>query len=128
MNIKEKILLVQLLLLDIRCNWGKDTTPSACSRAKKAKELCDEIAEELKDDNFCVLSGICSEYISYSEEESDGVLDGRFFREDFPEGYEEMDKLHGLNYTFIDKSDDFKLIAKEYLTYPEDKFEDWPEK
>ena len=48
MNVKEKILLVQLLLEDIRGNWGfafyggKD----ALHRALKAKSLCEEIAIE----------------------------------------------------------------------------------
>lgn len=123
MNVKEKILLVQLLLEDIRGNWGWENAGGFCDRAEAARDLCEEIAKELKDDNFYILSGTCSEYISYSEDE--GNYDGRFFRDVFPQGYEHMDVLHGLTTTFIDKSEDFKLVAKQYLTYPEHRFDDW---
>ena len=123
MNVKEKILLVQLLLEDIRGNWGHGWIGrNAIDRADKARSLCEEIANELNDDNYFILAGACSTYISYCEY---GDNDGRFFREEFPEGYDGMDKLHGLNPTYKDKSDDFKVIAEEYLTYPEHRFDDW---
>ena len=122
MDVKEKILLVQLLLEDIRGNWGWERTGVFCSRVNKAKDLCEEIANELNDDNYFILAGSCGEYISLCE---DGDDDGRFFREEFPKGYENMDELHGLDFTYKDKSDDFKTIAKEYLTYPGHRFDDW---
>ena len=122
MDIKEKILLVQLLLEDIRGNWGWEKAGNHCSRAIKARDLCEEIARELKDDNYLVLFGHCCMYISLWE---DGDNDGRFFRAEFPEGYEGMDELHGLTRTFMDKSHEFKSVAEEYLTYPENRFDDW---
>ena len=36
-----------------------------------------------------------------------------------------MDALHGLTHTYKDKSDDFKVAAEKYLTYPEHRFDDW---
>ena len=122
MNVKEKILLVELLLRDVRGNWGWENNKGFCSRVEKARELCDEIADELKDDNYTILSGTCSQYISYAE---DGDCDGRFFRAEFPEGYENMGELHGLNFNYMEKSNDFKSVAKAYLTYPEYAFDDW---
>lgn len=114
MNTKEKILLVQLLLEDIRSNWCWEKK----NRVIKAKELCEEIVEELNDDNFAILAYQCT---CYSGE------DGRFFRSSFPYGYEDMSDLHGLNKTYMDKSDEFKEIVDEYLTYPEYRFEDYEE-
>lgn len=118
MNTQEKILLVQLLLKDIRLNWGWEKR----GRAAKAKELCEEIAKELYDDNYFTLAKTCEEYIRCEE---GGCNDGRFFRAEFPDGYEGMDHLHGLAHTFADKSYDFKITAEEYLTYPEYLFDDW---
>lgn len=118
MNVKEKILLVQLLLEDVRGNWGWEKHKGFRSRVKKARELCDEIADELNDNRFLTLASRCNEYINEGD-------DGRFFRNEFPYGYENMHELHGLNYTYIDKSNAFKTIAEEYLTYPKYRFRDW---
>ena len=124
MNINEKILLVELLLRDIRGNWGYwGIGRDAEERALKAKELCEEIEKENNGSRFNLLAHSCDEYIEASKFYGD--WDGRWFRDEFPAGYENMDKLHGLNYTFKDKSDEFKSLAKEYLTYPEHAFEDW---
>lgn len=122
MNIKEKILLVQLFLEDIRGNWGwENTRGEFCGRAIKARELCDVIAEESGNDDYHILGTRCNAYIaSYF---CDG--DGRYFREEFPYGYENMESLHGLKQTFLDKSEEFKALAKQYLTHPECRFEDW---
>lgn len=120
MNIKEKILMVQLLLQDIRGNWGWENDDGICSRAIKARDLCEEIASELNDDKYLTLANSCNEYIETYFENGDG----RYFRDEFPYGYENMDGLHGLKYTFKDKSDDFKMVVKEYLTYPDYLFED----
>lgn len=123
MNVKEKILLVQLLLEDIRGNWGHGWIGrNAMDRANKAKSLCEEIAKELNDNNYFILAITCDEYLSLCE---DGDGDGRFFREEFPEGYENMDELHGLSPTYKDKSDEFKSVSEEYLTYPQNRFDDW---
>lgn len=124
MNIKEKILLVQLLLEDIRCNWGSGWTgKSAEKRAIKAESLCNEIASESKNDEFLILADFCDTYIKTSKRWGD--WDGRFFRQPFPMGYEHMDKLHNMNSTIKNKSNEFQTTAKEYLTNPELRFTDW---
>ena len=51
--------------------------------------------------------------------------DGRYFRDEYPEGYEGMGKLHSLEYTYQDKSEEFKHIVTMYLTYPDMLFTDW---
>ena len=126
MNVKEKILLVQLLLEDIRGNWGHGCHGmDAEHRALKAKSLCQEISAELNDNNYMTLADECNEYIRGSYEWGD--CDGRFFRAPFPRGYENMSDLHGLTKTYKDKSEDFRFLAKDYLTYPENRFDDWEE-
>ena len=119
MNTKEKILLVQLLLEDIRGNWAYD----AEERATKAKSLCEEIAKETNNEDFTLLADYCDTYINSSKRWGD--WDGRFFRQPFPMGYEKMDKMHNLKPTFNNKSKDFKSIANEYITHPEVRFSDW---
>lgn len=126
MDVREKILLVQLLLEDIRGNWGWGWTGrNALDRATKAESLCVEIAKELNDDNYLTLADSCNGYIATYY---DGDGDGRWFRDNFPNGYENMDVLHGLKPTYKDKSDEFKSVAEEYLTYPDNRFEDWEER
>jgi hypothetical protein len=125
MNVKEKILLVQLLLEDIRGNWGCGWTgKDALERAVKARDLCEEIASELNDDNYLTLADSCNGYIRYYYEDGDG----RWFRAEFPHGYENMNVLHGLESTYMDKSDEFKSVAEEYLTYPDNRFDDWEDR
>ena len=126
MNTREKILLVQLLLEDIRNNW--DNSHKAENRALKAKSLCEEVAKETNNDGFAVneftiLADFCDTYIKSSKKWDD--WDGRFFRQPFPMGYEKMDKLHNLKSTYNNKSDDFKSIVKEHITSPEFIFSDW---
>ena len=124
MNVKEKILLVQLLLEDIRGNWGYwGIGRNVEDRALKAKALCEEIANELNNNEYTKLAFSCDKYIESSR--GCGDWDGRWFREAFPYGYKNMNELHGLILTFNDKSTEFKSVAKEYLTYPEYRFEDW---
>ena len=112
MTREEKMLLAQLILKDIRLNWTELKT-----RAAKAKELCLEIGG----DDFKHLAKVCEEYMK-------GCGDGRFFRDTFPEGYEGMDTIHGLESTFLDKSEAFKQAAEDILTYPEYAFTDWEER
>lgn len=122
MTIKEKILLVQVLLEDIRGNWGWENDKGVfCHRANKAKELCKEIAEETSNADFLILANSCEVYIGYYHEDGDG----RFFRDRFPYGYINMESLHGLESTFGDKSAEFQTLAREYLTHPEFRFDDW---
>lgn len=123
MNTKEKILLVQLLLEDIRDNCGHGRIGrNAEDRASKAKSLCEEIANEIKNDEFLILADFCHTYINMGKRLED--WDGRFFRQTFPMGYEKMDRLHNLKSTFNNKSDEFKTVAKEYMTNPELRFGD----
>lgn len=125
MHVKEKILLVQLLLIDVRCNWGWENTGNDdCSRVTKAKELCEELANGLEDDRYLILASCCDEYIRNYYYDGDG----RYFRDSFPYGYEYMDILHGLESTYADKSDEFKMIVNKYITYPDSRFDDWEDK
>lgn len=119
MNTNEKILLVQLLLEDIRDDWSHD----AGKRAAKAKSLCEEITKETRNDDFVLLADYCDTYINSSKRWDD--WDGRFFRNPFPMGYMNMDKLHGLKPTIKNKSNDFQTVAKEYLISLENRFRDW---
>lgn len=123
MTTKEKILLVELLLRDIRGNWGWERTGSIGSRAKMARDLCKEIASETDNEDYMTLAVSCNDYIGCSI--AWGDWDGRWFRESFPNGYENMGSLHNLPLTYKDKSAEFKMIAKDYLTYPEHRFDDW---
>lgn len=124
MNVKEKILLIQLLLKDIRGNWGWENDNGICSRAIKARDLCKELASGLEDERFETLAGCCDDYIATYFVDGDG----RYFRDVFPYGYENMDVLHGLESTYMDKSNEFKSVAEEYLTYPENRFDDWKDR
>lgn len=126
MNTREKILLVQLLLEDIRSDWGGGWIGrNAEGRALKAKSLCEEIANDTKNDEFMILADFCDTYINTSKKWGD--WDGRFFRQTFPMGYERMDKLHNLKPTIKNKSKDFQSVAKEYMTNPDFIFNDWNE-
>lgn len=114
---KEKVLALQLILEDIRGNWGWDLQ----ERVDKAKEICEGLSH--KDDDFKTLLSTIEEFKAEMEEEPEWV-DGRFFRNEFPCGYENMSMLHGLNNTYKDKSDQFKADV-ECLTYPDLRFSDW---
>lgn len=119
MNTREKILLTQLLLEDIRDNWSY----KAEDRALKVKSLCEEVANETGNNEYLILADYCDVYINSSKRWGD--WDGRFFRQPFPMGYERMDKLHGLKHTYNNKSKDFQSTVKEYITSPEFIFNDW---
>lgn len=114
MTKEEKTLLIQTLLIDIRGNWGWD---NGFNRAKLAKDLANELVGKV--DGMNVLLEEIEMY--------DGS-DGRYFRALYPNGYEGMDELHGLDIkTIKDKSLQFKQLAKKYLTHPEIRFDDWGE-
>jgi hypothetical protein len=116
MNEEEKTLLLQLILEDLRGNWGYN----AEVRAMKAGELAKEI-------------GLTKHYErtqSYIKESSEyGDWDGRYFRcSKEIGGYEGMDEMHGLPKTLKDKSEEFKKEALDILTYPEYRFDDYEER
>ena len=112
MSDDEKILLIKVLLLDIRGNWGDYPQ----RRANKAYELSKELYKSTKDENWDKLCDCIAKY--------DGD-DGRYFRSVFPNGYEGMEKLHKTSQTYKDKSTEFKKIVDEYITFPEYRFEDY---
>ncbi len=116
MSREEKIFMVQCLLQDIRSNWMDDVE----DRAEMAKDLCEELGEE----EFLTLASECAEFLTMDPVSRDG----RYFREEFPYGYENMDKLHNLSHTLADKSDEFKKLADLYITCPECRFEDAEER
>jgi len=106
MNENEKILLLELILRDIRGNWGWENTPRIPMARRLAIELGFENHIELIND--------------YDHD------DGRHFRTNMTNGgYIGLEEVHGLTKTIRDKSDEFKLEAVKYLTYPETAFDDW---
>lgn len=112
MTKQEKGLLLELLLLDIRGNWAFKALERAC--------FASEIANELGlDKTINLINGYTNEIFE------DG--DGRHFRCNFETegGYEGMEVIHNLTHTFHDKSEEFKKLALEHLTYPENIFDDW---
>lgn len=111
MIIEEKLLLIQLLLEDIRGNWSWENKGK---RDVLAMKLAMELKDKVKD-----MDKLVNTILGYNGN------DGRYFRYPYPYGYEKMDKLHGLTRTIKDKSEEFRNLAMNYLTYPEFCFEDW---
>lgn len=108
---KEKLLLLQLLLEDIRGNWGWDL--------KDRVDMALDLASELD------LRPHIDRLHEYNDRCSDGDNDGRFFRCHYGfGGYEDMKELHGLEPTIQDKSDWLKSQVW-ILTYPDVRFDDW---
>ena len=105
MSNEEKILLIKLILEDIR--------------GVEAYELSRELYKSTNDEKWDKLSECIARY-EHGE-------DGRYFRNDFPNGYLGMESLYSITETYKDKSDEFKKKAKEYLTYPEYRFKDFIE-
>ena len=109
MNNNEKMLLLDLLLQDIRGNWGWENE----DRTGLARKLAEELS-------------LKSHVQSLSDYEAEGKGDGRFFRTSMKNGgYRGLKTTHGLNYTYHDRSEKFKKLAKEYLTHPKYAFDDW---
>lgn len=112
MDTKEKTLLLQVVLEDLRGNWS-DPEP----RAQKALFLAKEL-------ELPVFVSSIERYIGGAKEYGD--WDGRYFRTDVKNGgYNNMETLHGLPKTFADKSDEFKKEVEAILTYPEMRFDDY---
>ena len=111
MNKNEKILLLQLILEDIRGNWGFDL--------EERYEMALDLAKELELQNFI------NSIKDYIERCKKGWNDGRYFRKSFERGgYERMEILHGLEKTISDKSEEFERSIS-ILTSPEFRFDDW---
>lgn len=114
MNREEKILLLQLILEDIRGNWGWDLGKRTLKAGELAKEL--DLKEHISNIN------LFKTYIL------DGDVDGRYFRDSYKSGgYEGMEELHGLDREIEGKSEEFLKEFEEYMTYPEYRMEDWRE-
>lgn len=105
----EKIFLIECLLRDVRGNWAY----SVPKRVNKAIELCEELGGE-----FLELATHCEEFLDMD------YIDGRYFRDDFPHGYYEMDKLYSVSRNLQDKSGEFQNLVSKLITYPEYLFED----
>lgn len=110
MNDKEKLLLLDLILQDIRGNWGFDLE----IRLAVAFELAEELG----------LNQFIKSINEFEEFYESGNGDGRFFRTTCSNGgYIGMSEMHGLPYRIAGRSEKFKREAK-VLTYPELIFED----
>lgn len=114
MDRNEKLLLLQLILEDIRGNWGWDVEPRLAYALKLAQELA------------------LPEHVSRIEaamaHQQEGELDGRLFRCQWSwGGYEDGEQIHGLPSTIGNRSRDFQKAALGILTYPFYRFDDWEE-
>lgn len=118
MNVKEKILLIQLLLEDLENNW----TQNPDKRASKAKSLCEEITKETRNNDYLILADFCNTYIKTGKQFGD--WDARLFRQTFPMGYRSMEKIHNLKPTYNNRSDEFQSIVREYMVLPDLIFND----
>jgi hypothetical protein len=116
MKREEKILLIQCLLKSVRVDYN-----NPMPRVEKVCDLCMELSNG--DDDFNTLCDLCIEYIKACTEYGDPI-DGRYFRDEFPRGYENMDRLHNLDVTLYDKSKEFQNVISELVTYPEFIFTD----
>lgn len=121
MNTKEKILLVQLLLKDIINNDNYNCE----KRALKVNTLCKELTHETQNDEYMILAEFCDTYINIGKKHND--WDGRMFRQPFPMGCGKMHKLHGLQRTIGNKSNEFQSTIEEFLLNPDDVLDDWNE-
>ena len=116
MSENEKILALELILKDIRCNWAWGLE----ERVDAALDIATDLSKNNKD-----YKTMCASINEFKEVmKTEEYADGRYFRDVFPEGYEGMDSLHGLTNTYKDKSDEFKECVG-CLTYPEYAFTDY---
>lgn len=109
MSREEKILLIYILLKDVRCNFDDPTT----DRVQIAISFCNELGGD-----YILLADQCRKFLA------DNAPDGRYFRDDFPYGYLNMEKLHGLPETYFDKSEEFKRYVDALVTFPNMIFHD----
>ncbi len=112
MDRNEKLLLLQLILEDIRGNWGWDVSKRLHAALGLAQELTlpehiERIQLGLKDLQV-------------------GDFDGRWFRTSWDDGgYIDCEKVHGLTSTIVGRSKAFQDRACGILTYPQSCFVDW---
>jgi hypothetical protein len=129
MDCKEKVLLLQLLLLDIRRGWDSSKTKIfKDKRVWKAIQLVNEIeykhGEEMqelwKGFNYNIPHKILVNLGLYLT----GQYEGRIFNSSyFDGGYEGLGDVHGLSENdFVDRTVEFKEIAKTHLLFLKD---DW---
>lgn len=112
MNDNEKLLLLQLILEDIRGNWGFENEKA--ERQPYALKLAKELA------HIPGMPMLISTINGYFTGE-----DGRYFRDNYPYGYYDMAPLHGLPKSIIGRSKEFQRESMKYLTYPENRFDDY---
>ena len=118
MTIEEKLLALELILKDIRGYWAYDLEDRINTAEKISLDLL--MNEKYNKDMEIMLKSIRE----FKETINKVWCDGRHFRRDYPKGYMGMSCLHGLDYSYEDKSDKFKKVV-ECLTYPEYAFTDW---
>lgn len=118
MTIEEKLLALELILKDIRGNWGDDLEERVDTAEKLVLDLL--MNDKYNKDMECMLESIRE----FKKDIDSCWCDGRHFRKDYPYGYNSMTCLHGLENTYNDKSEEFKKIV-ECLIYPEYAFSDW---
>ena len=135
MDIKEKIILIDCLLRDIRADWSSRLK----LRASLAALLCKEVSDFYKErslnhlepaysapvsiwKDFFTLGNRCIEFIDCHYD------DGRYFREEFPYGYEGLSGFYDIPISFVERSDEFKWYAYRFLNYPKQRFDDFVDK
>lgn len=112
MSHEEKLLLLQLLMLDMRGSFPSGwEDPRLVRAAELSVELC-----------------LSKHQHRISTIEEDSGFDGRHFRTSVDNGgYEGMDSLHGLQHSVNDKSPCFERNCRILLNYPESRLSDWKE-
>ena len=123
MNINEKLLAIEIIFRDICSDWRKDH--KLLERLEIAEKLVQDIINDsdCKDELKYQLSITANEIDMFKYDIEQGAYDGRVFCDIFPNGFEEMDKLHNLSYTYYDKSEEFKNIV-DCILYPRYVFSD----
>lgn len=112
MDEKEKLLLIQLILEDIRGNWADELE----SRTNLALRLAEELNLQRHVESISEFQKTMNSY----------YCDGRYFRTNYEYGgYEGMSTLHGLEHKLEGRSEEFKKLDLDTLTYPEHRFEDY---
>lgn len=119
MSDEEKMLLIDCILRDVRGDWSDRN--SVKKRVNFARDVCKGLGGE-----FDKLADSCDAFLSNFMPQPAGEqwIDGRWFREPFPEGYIDMENLHHLERKFKERSEAFKVFVKEYINSPSYIFSD----
>lgn len=104
---EEKVLVLDLLLQDFCANYSFSDTQK---RYPLTVRLCEELVIE-----YPVLSEIQKRVLDFPQ--ADFYGDGYFHGDYTKGGYENLEDIHKLSPTFLDKSHNFKTIASEYVTW-----------